>query len=161
MPTETLTHLTEEMIKRETVLTKKPEVETLARKPETLPTIRPRLETIPHKPPVETTPPPTSEETPIVPYARVEVKPNPISIPKPEYPEMARRARIEGQVIVKVLVDVDGSVAEAQILKSSGNDALDEAALTAARQARFTPARQKDMPVKVWISIPFNFYLRR
>jgi TonB family protein len=52
-------------------------------------------------------------------------------------------------------------VAEAQILKSSGNDALDEAALTAARQARFTPARQKDMPVKVWVSIPFNFYLKR
>ncbi len=160
VPQETLTP-PEERIKPET-LAQRPRAETLARRTETIPAVKPKPETVVSQPPVETTPPPKEETTPqIVPYAKVEIKPNPISIPKPEYPEMARRARIEGQTIVKVLVEVDGSVIDAQILKSSGNDALDEAALVAARQAKFSPARQKDIPVRVWVSIPFNFYLKR
>ncbi len=160
VPQETLTP-PEERIKPET-LAQRPRAETLARRTETIPAVKPKPETVVSQPPVETNPPPKEETTPqIVPYAKVEIKPNPISIPKPEYPEMARRARIEGQTIVKVLVEVDGSVIDAQILKSSGNDALDEAALVAARQAKFSPARQKDIPVRVWVSIPFNFYLKR
>ncbi|MEO0102267.1 MAG: TonB family protein, partial [candidate division WOR-3 bacterium] len=161
VPTETLAKLVEERIEPET-LARRPRAETLARRTETIPAVKPKPETVVSQPPVETTPSPKEETAPeIVPYAKVEIKPNPISIPKPEYPEMARRAKIEGQTIVKVLVDIDGSVIDAQILKSSGNDALDEAALVAARQAKFSPAKQKDMPVKVWVSIPFNFYLKR
>ncbi len=100
-------------------------------------------------------------EIPVVPYWKVEEKPKPIYIPKPPYPERARQAGIEGQVVVKALLDIDGSVMEVEILKSSGNEALDEAALSAARMAKFTPARQRENPVRVWVSIPFNFSLRQ
>ena len=101
----------------------------------------------------------TSPEIEVMPYYRVEVKPVPISIPKPEYPDLAIKTGIEGQAVVTAMVDIDGSIEIAQILKSSGNQMLDEAALVAARQARFTPAKQQDNFVRVWVSIPYRFKL--
>lgn len=118
---------------------------------------------------VETTISPTTlvevmrrtEETdiPVVPFWKVEVKPQPINIPVPAYPDMARTAGIEGQTVVEALVDVDGSVADARILKPSGNASLDQAAVDAAMRSKFSPAKQRDMAVRVWVSIPFRFTL--
>jgi protein TonB len=102
---------------------------------------------------------PTGPEIEIVPYYKVEVKPKPIHIPKPVYPELARQAGIEGQAVVKALVDINGSIIEVQILKSSGNQMLDQAALKAARNAKFTPAKQRDKFVRVYVSIPIKFRL--
>jgi protein TonB len=102
---------------------------------------------------------PTGPDIEIVPYYKVEVKPQPIHIPLPQYPELARQAGIEGQAVVKALVDVDGSIMAVQILKSSGNQILDEAALAAAKKATFTPAKQRDTFVRVWVSIPMRFRL--
>ncbi len=102
---------------------------------------------------------PTGPEIEIVPYYKVEVKPKPIYQQKPRYPDLARRAGIEGQAVVKALVDIDGSVMDVQILKSSGNQMLDEAALSAARRWRFSPAKQRDKFVRVYVSIPINFRL--
>jgi protein TonB len=59
-----------------------------------------------------------------------------------------------------MLVDIDGSVREVKILKSSGNQMLDQSALAAARKSRFTPARQRDKFVRVWVSRPFKFLLK-
>lgn len=94
-----------------------------------------------------------------VPFWKVEIKPVVQKVVEPGYPDVCRQAGIEGQAVVQVLVDVNGTVAEAKILKSSGNEALDDAALTAARQFIFTPARQRDRNVRVWVSIPFRFEL--
>ncbi len=102
---------------------------------------------------------PTGPEIEIVPYYKVEVKPKPINIPTPQYPDLARRAGIEGNTVVKALVEIDGSIIEAKILKSSGNQMLDQAALAAARKAKFTPAKQRDKFVRVWVSIPIKFRL--
>lgn len=107
----------------------------------------------------EITKKPDLTEVPVVPFWKVEVKPKPEYIPQPPYPEAARLAEIEGTVVVEALVDVDGKIIEARVLKSSGNPALDEAAVKAARDARFSPARQRDMFVRVWVSIPFRFTL--
>uniref|UniRef100_A0A7V1EIJ2 Energy transducer TonB n=1 Tax=candidate division WOR-3 bacterium TaxID=2052148 RepID=A0A7V1EIJ2_UNCW3 len=103
---------------------------------------------------------PKGPEIEVIPYAKVEVKPKPISIPKPEYPELARKAGIEGKVIVEAIVDTDGSVIGAKIFKSSGNPMLDEAAIAAARRSKFTPAKQRDMFVRVRVNIPFEFKLQ-
>lgn len=102
---------------------------------------------------------PTGPDIEIVPYYKVEVKPKPILQQKPRYPDLARRAGIEGQTVVKALVDIDGSVMDVQILKSSGNQMLDEAALSAARRWRFSPAKQRDKFVRVYVSIPIKFRL--
>jgi len=98
-------------------------------------------------------------DIPVVPFWKVEVKPKPINIPVPTYPDMARTAGIEGSAVVEALVDVDGSVADARILKPSGNASLDQAAVDAAMRAKFSPAMQRDKPVRVWVSIPFRFTL--
>ncbi len=102
---------------------------------------------------------PKQPDIEIVHYYKVEVKPQPINIPKPVYPAIAIKAGIEGQTVIKALVDIDGSIMEAQILKSSGNQMLDQAALDAAMKAKFTPARQRDKAVRVWVSIPIKFVL--
>ncbi len=94
-----------------------------------------------------------------MPFWKVEVKPQPISIPQAEYPEKARKAGIEGQTVVYALIDTNGSVADVRVLKASGNADLDRAAAAAAREAKFRPARQHDKPVRVWVSLPFRFRL--
>jgi len=102
-----------------------------------------------------------TEETdiPVVPFWKVEVKPKPINIPVPTYPDMARTAGIEGSAVVEALVDTNGTVADARILKPSGNASLDQAAVDAAMRAKFSPAMQRDKAVRVWVSIPFRFTL--
>lgn len=102
---------------------------------------------------------PTEIEVPVVPFWKVEVKPVPIFLPEPEYPEICRHAGIEGVVIVNALVDVDGSIMAVNLVKSSGNEALDEAAIAGAWMAKFNPARQRDQFVRVWVSIPYRFRL--
>jgi TonB family protein len=89
----------------------------------------------------------------------IEVKPQPISIPDPEYPGAAREAGIEGQVVVEELIDTTGSVADVRVLKTSGNALLDESAVKAAWKATFHPGRQRNRPVQVWVSIPYRFDL--
>jgi len=77
---------------------------------------------------------------------------------KPHYPEMARRAQIEGTVIVKVLVGPDGNVKDAQVIQGV-NPLLNNAALAAARKCKFIPGKQRNIPVKAWMALPFNFRL--
>ncbi len=102
---------------------------------------------------------PKGPDIEVVPYYRLEVKPTLVTSTRPVYPDLARRAGIEGVTAVKMLVDTDGSVIKVEIIKSSGNALLDQAAVTAARQHRFTPARQRDRLVRVWISRQFTFRL--
>jgi protein TonB len=102
---------------------------------------------------------PEETDIPVVPFWRVEVKPTPVNVPTPVYPDLARNAGIEGQAVVQALVDTDGSVIDAKILKSSGNTSLDNEAVQAAMRATFTPAKQRDQAVRVWVSIPYRFTL--
>ena len=77
---------------------------------------------------------------------------------KPKYPEIARKAMMEGTVIVKVLVGPSGAVLDAQILQGA-NPLLNKEALAAARKCKFIPGKQRNIPVKAWMALPFNFRL--
>ena len=79
------------------------------------------------------------------------------SLPKPIYPEVARRMRVFGKVSVQVLVDETGRVVSATVV--SGSPFLRTAAQNAALQARFSPTRVGDQPVKVSGVIIYNFEL--
>lgn len=103
-------------------------------------------------------PPPPEEEEPIVPFYALSEKPEEIKRVNPEYPELAKKAGIEGTVVVKVLVNTKGDVEKVEVLKS--HPLLDEAAVEAAKQFKFKPGKQRDKLVKVWVSIPFNFKLK-
>ena len=94
-------------------------------------------------------------------FWKVERKPVLIYEVKPDYPEMARAAGIEGKVVISVVVDTLGNVAHAEVYATSGNTLLDRAAVAAAYQCRFTPGYQRDRPVTVsQLALPFSFKLR-
>lgn len=76
------------------------------------------------------------------------------------YPDIAREAGIEGTVIIQAFVDDKGRVKDTVVLSGIPNTGLDEAAAEAIRKTRFKPAKQRERPVGVWISIPVNFKLR-
>jgi TonB family protein len=73
------------------------------------------------------------------------------------YPDTLRRAGVGGTVIVFMFIEADGTVGNALVEKSSGNEALDAAALAAAREIEFTPARNNDETVPVWVAFPILF----
>ncbi|TAL69700.1 MAG: energy transducer TonB [Bacteroidetes bacterium] len=75
------------------------------------------------------------------------------------YPEMARRAGIEGKVVVRVFVGKDGRPTKT-IIEASDNELLNDAAKSAIMKSVFTPAIQNGSPVSLWVSIPINFKLR-
>ncbi|MDX1438503.1 MAG: energy transducer TonB [Rubricoccaceae bacterium] len=75
-----------------------------------------------------------------------------------QYPEMARRAGIEGRVYVQFVVDEQGRPTEVRAVRGIGGG-CDEAAEAAVRNARFTPGLQRGRPVKVRMSLPINFRL--
>lgn len=94
-------------------------------------------------------------------FIRVERKPVLIHKITPAYPEMALAAGIEGRVVVSMAVDTLGNVSSAEVYATSGNVLLDQAAVAAAHQCRFTPGYQRDRPVVVRnVIMPFNFRLR-
>jgi len=76
------------------------------------------------------------------------------------YPELLKKAGIEGTVLLWIFIDEGGSVKKVQVFKGSGNTALDDAAMRAYQVARFTPAYSRDIPVKVWVQWPVKFSLR-
>jgi protein TonB len=76
----------------------------------------------------------------------------------PKYPELAMRAGLEGKVIIKIWVGVDGSAREVQIVKSDA-EIFNESAIEAGKLHKFTPATCNGKPIGVWVSIPFNYRL--
>ncbi len=77
-----------------------------------------------------------------------------------KYPEIARKAGIEGRVTVHVLVSEKGIVIKTKILQSLGHTGCDEAAVNAIRKVKWNPAMQRDKPVRVWVAIPVIFRLK-
>ena len=76
-----------------------------------------------------------------------------------EYPPMARKARIQGKVIVSVLINKTGKSQKCEIIHSD-NSMLDEAAINAVLKASFTPAIQNGYPVNCKVTIPIVFKLK-
>jgi protein TonB len=77
-----------------------------------------------------------------------------------KYPEIARKAGIEGTVYVEAVIDEKGNVVQTAIVKSLGHSGCDEAAIAAIRSVKWKPAKQRDKAVKVRISIPVKFRLK-
>jgi len=79
--------------------------------------------------------------------------------PAPEYPAEALANRIEGRVVLRVLVSAQGTVDAISVHKSSNVPALDQSALTTVRTWRFHPAMRKGRPVPHEVGIPIDFEL--
>jgi len=93
-------------------------------------------------------------------FVPVEQLPVPVRQVWPEYPEIARRAGVEGTVWIKVLIDKEGRPKKALLVKSDA-DIFNESSMNAALQWVFTPALMNKGPVAVWVSVPFKFRLNK
>jgi protein TonB len=78
---------------------------------------------------------------------------------KIRYPEMARRAGIEGRVFIQFIVNEQGEVENPQVMRGIGGGA-DEEALRVVSQAKFKPGMQRGRPVRVQYSLPIFFRLQ-
>ena len=76
----------------------------------------------------------------------------------PVYPPDARDARVQGVVIMDVLLGVDGTVEQTKVLRSIPQ--LDQAAVDAVRQWVFTPTLLNGVPLKVIMTVTVNFTLQ-
>ena len=102
-------------------------------------------------------PPPSGPRVKFIPYDDPPVPKTPI---RPEYPEIAQEAGIEGTVYVQAFIDKNGRVKEVSVVKGIPNTGLNEAAMEAIRKTRFRPAKQRERAVGVYISIPVHFKLK-
>jgi protein TonB len=76
------------------------------------------------------------------------------------YPEIARKAGVEGTVQVRVLISPKGEIIKIELIKSLGNNGCDEAAIKAIKSVKWNPAYQRDQPVQVWLSVSVRFKLK-
>ena len=82
----------------------------------------------------------------------------------PKYPRNARQNYVEGTVFLRLLISKTGIPINVKVVKSSGSSkqyGLEEAALSAARKCKFSPMLCDGIPVKVWVSFPYEFILHR
>ena len=80
-----------------------------------------------------------------------------IKMETPKYPDMAIRAQLEGEVRVRMLVDVDGRVKD--VIIDAGRDIFHEAVIEAAYSMLFEPATFNNNQVAVWVAMRFDFIL--
>jgi TonB family protein len=80
--------------------------------------------------------------------------------PRPVYTEQARQNRTEGNVVVKVLLGANGKVRQASVVRGLP-DGLNEKAIEAAYQLKFTPAKNAaGEPIDSWVTVSVNFTIR-
>jgi TonB family protein len=106
-------------------------------------------------------PPPAPDPTPVVPKVlkiSVVLNSRALSLPKPNYPALARQIGLRGTVTVQVLIDETGKVISAKAV--AGHPVLIPEAQRAAMQARFSPTVISDHPVKVSGMITYNFVMQ-
>jgi protein TonB len=76
----------------------------------------------------------------------------------PRYPAIAQASRVEGVVILEAVISEDGSVQDVRVLRSKA--LLDDAAVEAVRQWRFTPTLLGGQPVPVVMTVTVSFTLK-
>ncbi|HEX8458633.1 MAG TPA: TonB family protein [Pyrinomonadaceae bacterium] len=109
------------------------------------------------EPPPPPKPTPTPVPKPRAPISGGVLNGKAISKPQPAYPPIAKAARASGTVTVQVTVDETGKVISARA--AGGHPLLQQAAVQAAYQARFSPTLLSGQPVKVQGVITYNFVL--
>src|SRR5258708_15782648 len=92
-------------------------------------------------------------------YANVVSQAACLHCPEPPYTDEARKAKLQGNVTLRVLIGADGRAARIQLVKGLGLG-LDEQALQAVRSWRFVPARDaRRQAVPTWVTTETRFQL--
>jgi periplasmic protein TonB len=109
-------------------------------------------------------------QLPPAPVAAAAPRPQPVHVPavlgaasrceKPDYPPMSERLGEEGTVVLRFLVDVDGTAVQSEVASSSGHERLDEAARSALGRCKFRPGTVDGRPEKSWAVIKYNWRIQ-
>ncbi|CAN5852703.1 hypothetical protein BH23GEM6_BH23GEM6_27340 [soil metagenome] len=75
------------------------------------------------------------------------------------YPEELWDAEVQGETVLRLFVNQQGTVDTVQVERASGYEAFDSAAVRGARELRFEPAARGEEPVSVWVLLPVRFDL--
>lgn len=102
-------------------------------------------------------PPPSAPRAPVRVGGRV-MAPKLIYGPQPEYPVLAKQAKIQGDVVLDAVIDTQGNVAQLSVI--SGHPLLVPAALAAVRQWKYQPTYLNDEPVPVQLHVTVRFRLQ-
>ena len=106
-------------------------------------------------------PPPSPPAPAVAPkQAKIDAPPKPHKTIKPDYPKGARQRGEQGDVVLEIRVNAAGIVDRVDIVSPSGFSELDEAAVRAARTARFTPAKSGGSPVASTARLTLSFKLK-
>ena len=111
-----------------------------------------RVTSAPMAPPTRVT---TRSESPLVVMAQADRR----QCPPAPHPAALRERGIEGAVVLRVKVDIQGRPADVQLLAGSGWRLFDEAALQQVRACRFIPATQGGQAIDSWVEFPVRFAL--
>lgn len=76
------------------------------------------------------------------------------------YPKEAREENVEGRVIVKFVVNKNGSVGDVQVVRGIGGGCDEEAKRVISKMPKWKPGRQNGKPVKVYYTLPISFKLK-
>ena len=107
----------------------------------------------PVPPPARPAPPPAKPREPVKTAAVVDAR----ACEKPIYPPASLRANETGVVLLTFLIDVDGTVLEGRVERSSGHRRLDEAARNGLSLCRFRPATVDGKPERTWSRIEYEW----
>ncbi|HWZ86514.1 MAG TPA: TonB family protein [Thermoanaerobaculia bacterium] len=129
--------------------------------PTAIPTLPPTAVPVPTAVPTEPPPPveapkpaparePETQRGDLVGPGAGVVEPALIAPPRVVYPPIARQQRVEGKVVVLVLIDETGKVAEARLQQGLSQSAINDAVVTAVKNAKFRAATKNGIPVKMW-----------
>ena len=98
---------------------------------------------------------PQSKQEQIAALSVAEIEPRVVEWTAPEYPEFARKQRIQGTVLVRMLVDEEGKVV--RVGRIRGQAVFHGAVRKAVRKWEFAPARQGGLAVRAWVVQPLCF----
>lgn len=128
---------------------------------------RPADDATPPAPPVETSGPASSPPSPpvlIPPVLLTEPTQDggdqQVALERGQLTTQLRLEAREGRVVLRILVRTDGTVARAEVARSSGQSPLDQAAVLAVRSWRFDPATRNGAAIEAWVLIPVRFVVR-
>jgi TonB family protein len=93
--------------------------------------------------------------------AELDRLPTPVFNPAPVYPADALTARREGRVILRAFVDQAGEVSVVKVWRSSGSEQLDQAAMAAVREWKFTPGQRMGQNAAGEVAVPVVFQIAK
>jgi protein TonB len=84
--------------------------------------------------------------------------PRAIAMPAPVYPEIARAARIQGDVVVDAVIDTNGNIVQMKLV--SGHPLLVGAAMEALRRWKYEPTYLDEQPVSIELNVTIHFSMQ-